>query len=394
MASESITITTAKEESSFQTEKAAPILLAHFIHDIYTAAVAPLLPVLIEKLSLSLTAAGSLSAIMQLPAVLNPFIGYLADKISVRYFVICAPAVTATMISLIGFAPSYLSLAILLFAAGVSTAAFHAPAPAMIARLSGNRVGLGMSLFMAAGSLGFAVGPLLAVWAVSTWTLDGFWRLVFVGWATSIFLFIRLRGVAARPEKTGSLRAMLPVVGGLFGPIIFFNLFRNPMIESLTTYLPTYMNQQGASLLVAGASLSIIELAGVAGSLTIGVWSDRVGRKKALFVASLATSLLMLVFLRAPDWMIAPLLLGLGFVGFSVMPVMLSIVQEQFPNNRATANGLYMAVIFLLRPLGTLAVGMLGDRLGLQNAFFISALVSLLTLPVILTLPDKPKFIV
>lgn len=393
MTSESITLTKTEKESSFQRSQAFPILLGHFVHDIYTAAVAPLLPVLIEKLSLSLTAAGSLSAIMQVPAVLNPFLGYLADKVSVRYFVIFAPAVTATMVSLIGFAPNYLSLAILLFAAGVSTAAFHAPAPAMIARVSGNRVGLGMSLFMAAGSLGFAVGPLLAVWVVSTWTLDGFWRLIFIGWATSIFLFIRLHNMAARPEKTGSLRAMLPAVSGLFVPIIFFNLFRNPMIESLTTYLPTYMSQQGASLMVAGASLSIIELAGVAGTLTIGVWSDRVGRKRALFVASLLTSLLMLIFLRAPDWMIAPLLLGLGFVGFSVMPVMLSIVQEQFPNNRATANGLYMAVIFLLRPVGTLIVGMLGDRFGLQNAFLISALVSLLTLPIISRFPDKPKLV-
>lgn len=396
MTSESITLTqteaSAEKGTSFQHAQAYPILLGHFVHDTYTAAVAPLLPVLIEKLSLSLTAAGSLSAIMQFPAVLNPFLGYLADKVSVRYFVIFAPAITATMVSMIGFAPGYLSLAILLFAAGVSTAAFHAPAPAMIARVSGSRVGLGMSLFMAAGSLGFAVGPLLAVWAVSTWTLDGFWRLMFVGWATSGFLFLRLRKVAARPEKAGSLKAMLPAVGGLFVPIIFFNLFRNPMIESLTTYLPTYMNQQGASLMIAGASLSIIELAGVAGSLTIGVWSDRVGRKKALLAASLATSMLMLAFLFAPDWMIAPLLIGLGFVGFSVMPVMLSLVQEQFPNNRATANGLYMAVIFLLRPAGTLIVGMLGDRFGLQNAFLIAALISFLTLPIILTLPEKPKF--
>jgi len=246
-----------------------------------------------------------------------------------------------------------------------------------------------MSLFMAAGSLGFTVGPLLAVWAVSVWTLDGFWRLVFMGWATSLVLFLRLRHVAARPEKTGRLRAMLPAVGGLFIPIIFFNLFRNPMIESLTTYLPTFMSQKGASLWVAGASLSIIELAGAAGALTMGMWSDQVGRKKVLFVASLLTSLLMLVFLRVQGWMIVPLLLALGFSGFSVMPIMLAIVQEQFPNNRATANGLYMMVIFLLRPVGTLLVGILGDRFGLQSAFFVSTLISLLTLPAVLAIPEK-----
>ena len=389
MTSESITFTQTEEEKSFQGVQAFPILLGHFIHDIYTAAVAPLLPVLIDKLSLSLTAAGSLSAIMQLPAMLNPFFGYMADKVSVRYFVIFAPAITATLVSSIGFTSNYISLAILLFATGVSTASFHAPAPAMVARISGRQVGLGMSLFMVAGSLGYTVGPLLAVWAVSTWTLDGFWRLVFMGWATSLVLFIRLRNMAARPEKSGSLRAMLPLVGGVFVPIILFNLFRNPMIESLTTYLPTYMSRQGASLWIAGASLSIIEFAGAAGSLTMGVWSDRIGRKRVLFIGSLLTTLLMLLFLGAEGWLIVPLLLALGFTGFSAMPVMLAIVQEQFPNNRATANGLYMMVIFLLRPAGTLLVGLLGDRFGLQTAFLIATGISFFTLPVIMALPEK-----
>jgi FSR family fosmidomycin resistance protein-like MFS transporter len=391
MTSETITLEHSENETTFQYEQASPILLGHFIHDTYTAMVAPLLPVLIEKLSLSLTAAGSLSAVMQLPAVLNPFFGYLADKASVRYFVIFAPAITATLVSLIGTAPGYLGLAILLFGAGVSTAAFHAPAPAMVARLSGQRVGFGMSLFMVAGSLGFTLGPLVAVWVISAWTLDGLWRLMFIGWATSLFLFFRLRNIAARQEKPGSLRAMLPAMGGIFLPIVFFNLFRNPMIESLTTYLPTYMSRQGASLWIAGASLSIIELAGAAGSMTMGFWSDRVGRKKVLFTASLLTTLLALMFLRTQGWLAVPLLLAIGFMGFSVMPVMLAIVQEHFPKNRATANGLYMMVIFLLRPVGTLLVGMLGDMFGLQNAFLISVLISFLTLPVILTFPESEK---
>ena len=248
MTSESITFTQTEEEKSFQGVQAFPILLGHFIHDIYTAAVAPLLPVLIDKLSLSLTAAGSLSAIMQLPAMLNPFFGYMADKVSVRYFVIFAPAITATLVSSIGFTSNYISLAILLFATGVSTASFHAPAPAMVARISGSQVGLGMSLFMVAGSLGYTVGPLLAVWAVSTWTLDGFWRLVFMGWATSLVLFFRLRNMAARPEKSGSLRAMLPLVGGVFVPIILFNLFRKNrtnmrIMSSGTIHIPYPMPQ-------------------------------------------------------------------------------------------------------------------------------------------------------
>jgi FSR family fosmidomycin resistance protein-like MFS transporter len=107
-----------------------------------------------------------------------------------------------------------------------------------------------------------------------------------------------------------------------------------------------------------------------------------------LFISSLVTTLLALLFLRVQGWLMFPLLFALGFTSFSAMPVMLAIVQDQFPSNRAVANGLYMAVIFLIRPLGTLAVGFVGDRLGLSAAFGYAAAISFLTLPAILALPE------
>jgi FSR family fosmidomycin resistance protein-like MFS transporter len=91
----------------FQTGKILALSIGHFIHDVYSSFLSPLLPLLIDKLSLTLTQAGFLSTIMQLPALLNPYIGVLADRISVRYFVILAPAMTAVPMSLIGIAPSY-----------------------------------------------------------------------------------------------------------------------------------------------------------------------------------------------------------------------------------------------------------------------------------------------
>jgi len=83
MTSKSIPIIHSTDEG-FETDQVITITGGHFIHDVYTAFVAPLLPLIMEKLSLSLTLAGSLTAIMELPGLLNPFIGYLADKVSLR----------------------------------------------------------------------------------------------------------------------------------------------------------------------------------------------------------------------------------------------------------------------------------------------------------------------
>ncbi len=380
---------TNTEAQDFQTGQVLTIVNGHFIHDVYTAFVAPLLPVLMERLSLSLTLAGSLTAIQQFPALLNPFIGYLADKVSLRYFVILAPAVTATLISSLGWAPNYFSLAILLFVTGISVACFHAPAPAMVARISGKKVGLGMSLFMAGGELGRTVGPLLAVWAVSTLTMDGFYKIMILGWAASILLYLRLKDLP--PITDGpriSLRSVSPVLVRVFIPLILINIFRNFMMVGLSIYLPTYMSMGGSSLWIAGAALSILELAGVGGALVSGTISDRIGRKSVLIIATVAATIFLILFINQQGWILVPILLGLGFTALSTSPVMMAVVQEHFPNHRAVGNGLYMSLNFLLRPIAILAIGYVGEKYSLQTAYLWSAIVALLAIPAILTLPS------
>ena len=374
-------------DEKFQTDQILTIVGGHFIHDTYSAFISPLLPLIIEKLSLSLTLAGSLTAFIQLPALLNPFIGYLADRVSLRYFIILAPAITATLVSLLGFAPNYFSLAILLLVAGVSVACFHAPAPAMIGRISGKQVGKGMSFFMAGGELGRTVGPLLAVWAVSTWTLDGFYRIMVLGWVASIILYWRLKHISARPAQHQNLQSVFPTIRRLFIPLTCVVFSRTFMLAALSTYLPTYMNEQGRSLWVAGASLAIWELAGVAGALTSGTLSDRFGRKQILFITIISSSFLMLIFLIINDQLLIPILILLGFTSLSSTPIMLAMVQEQLPNNRAVANGIFLTFNFLSRLTAILTIGIIGDKFGLTAAYFWSAILAWFAIPAIFFLP-------
>jgi FSR family fosmidomycin resistance protein-like MFS transporter len=379
------------EENNFQSEQVFIISSGHFVHDVYSAFLAPLLPLLIEKLSLSLTMAGSLSAFMQFPALLNPLIGRLADKSNARYFVVFAPAVTATLMSAMGFAPSYYTLLVLLIIVGTSVAVFHSPAPAMIGRVSGNRIGKAMGWFMAGGELGRTLGPILAVWAVTTWGLEGMFRIVFLGWATSIILFLRLKDIPFEKKERTGFRKILPKLRAVFLPLTIILLFRTSMAVSMTTYLPIFMRLKGASLWLAGASLSIMESAGVIGALSIGAISDRVGRKSVLLVSAIASPIFIIVFLNSSGWILIPILLIIGFASLSIGPVFLALIQDHFPNHRAAANGAYMFLAFLTRFPATILVGIVGDKFGLENAFLWSALLAFLMIPGIFLLPSEAK---
>jgi FSR family fosmidomycin resistance protein-like MFS transporter len=381
-----------KEVGEFQADGVITVSLGHAVHDTYTAFLPPLLPAFIANLALSKTEAGLLSVFSQGPSLLQPFIGGLADRVNLRWMVILAPALTAVMMSLLGIAPSYVVLALFLTVTGLSSAGFHAVAPVMAGHLSGRRLGRGMSFMMVGGELGRTIGPLIIVGAVKLWSLEGTPWLMIGGLLASALLYLRLRDVPVQPPRAGpsfpwrqALRGLGPFLA-LLGGII---AVRSLMVAALTTYLPIYLSEEGADLWFAGVSLSVLQAAGVMGALAGGSLSDRLGRRLILLLVFLTTPFLMFVLLATDGWARLALLLALGFLVLAVPPVLMALAQESCPESRALANGLYMALNFVIQSVAAVAVGTMGDAFGMRPAFAVSAALPLLGLPLVLLLPRK-----
>jgi FSR family fosmidomycin resistance protein-like MFS transporter len=394
MSAETVARAGVSEAERFQTDRVLTIASGHAVHDTYTAFLPPLLPAFIANLSLSTTEAGLLTVFIQAPSLLQPLIGHLADRLSLRYFVILAPALTAVMMSLLGVAPGYALLALLLTVAGLSSASLHAVAPVMAGRLSGQSLGRGMGFWMVGGELGRTLGPIVIVSAIQLLTFKGTPWLMIAGLLASAVLYARLKDVPGRPPNAGqglpwrqALRSMRPLLVPLVGIIVV----RSFMLTALTTYLPTFLSKEGADLWFAGASLSVLEAAGVAGALLGGSVSDRLGRRRVLLISLLTTTLFMFVFLELNGWARFPALLILGLTALSITPVIMAVVQESFPDNRALANGIYMALNFGIRSGAVVVVGVLGDLYGMRLAFTVSAIIPLLGVPFILLLPGRAR---
>jgi len=257
----------------------------HTAHDIYTAFLRPLLPTFIASLALSNTKAGLLTVFLSWSTLFQPFLGHLSDRFNLNQLFVFAPAVTAVMMSLTGVAPTYGVLAVLLLVAGVSSASLHAVGPAVVGKLSGQRLGRGMAFWMVGGELARTIGPLVAVTAVSVLTLERMPWLMIMGVVTSGFLHFQLKGISERAtEVTEGLhwREVLGGMGPLLIPVLGITFARAFAAESLTTYLPILLTEQGSDLWFAGLSLSIFEFAGVGGALVGGSISDGLGRRLVL----------------------------------------------------------------------------------------------------------------
>ncbi len=381
-------------DQTFQAGKVAAIATGHAVHDTYTAFLSPLLPRLIEKFALLKTEAGLLAVLLQIPSLLQPLIGHLSDRVNLRWVVITAPSVAAILLSCMGIAPSYAFLMIILLFAGLNSAALHAVAPVVAGRLSGNRLGKGMGFWMVGGELGRTLGPVIVVSAVGLFSMEKMPFLMFGGFLASAFLYWKLRGVTGELQEEHpplhwrqALKRMRPVMVPLAGIITL----RSFMASALTTFLPTFLTEEGSNLWFAGISLSVLEAAGVAGALLGGSLSDRLGRRRILFFAQLTTALFMLIFLMVKGVVRLPLLPVLGFSLLSLTPVIMALVQENFPENRALANGVYMAMSFVIRAAAILLMGVVGDLFGLRVAFYLSAGLMVVGLPLIRLLPASGK---
>ncbi len=375
---------------SFQTTKVITLSCGHFTHDLYSAFLPPLLPLLVDNLSLSMTLAGFLTVVFRLPSLANPFMGLYTDRLNLCPLFVFCPLATACCMTLLGAAPGYFWLCCLMFLAGISSAVLHVSGPVLVARVAGEKLGRGMSVWMMAGEIARSLGPLLCVGGIALFGVRSLWPLALLALIATFLLFRFSAGMTTLSEARekswqAAWTALRPVVVPLAGLL----LARAFILNSLSNYLPVYMVGQGSTIFMGGAALTLLELAGTVGTFLGGSSSDRLGRKPVLLLSLAVSPFLLLLFVFSSGLTSALLLVLLGLLTFSCTPVLMALTQEFSGGHRGAANGIYMGLNFVITALVLLLMGWMADMVGFQKAFLISACLSFLAMPCAFALPWK-----
>ena len=367
------------------------ISFSHLAHDIYSSFLAPMLPLLIEKVGMSLSQAAFLDIARRIPSLFNPLFGLMAERSNAKYFVILTPAITAISMSLVGLANSYMVLLILLFVAGMSAALYHIPSPVMVKEAAGSKVGMGMSFFMVGGESARTLGPLVITAGISVWGLEGTYRLVPFGLLASLLLFYRLRNFTfdasfQKKREKGDTKKFLMSYLPFFTAIGGFILFQAAMKSALVLYLPVYLTQNGFGLWHAGISLSVLQFFGVLGTLFAGSYSDKIGRTNMLLISTVLSAIFMVLFIFFHENFLFPILAVLGFFLLSSGPVLMASVQDLNSNMPTFANSLYMSINFGAGSIVVFLLGFSGDTLGLEATYKIAAACAFVCIPFVFML--------
>ncbi|MBD3386865.1 MFS transporter [candidate division KSB1 bacterium] len=365
------------------------LAMGHFINDSYQGFITPLLPLLMTKLDFGLALAGLVTSIASVStSLIQPLFGHLADRSTAPYFVVVGPLVTALFLGSIGWVDSYGMLIIIVVVAGLGTAAFHPQAAALVGGFSEKRRGLGMSMFVTGGSAGHSIGPLIIIPIVTTLGLEYSFITIIPGVLISILLF-KFVPVTVTADLELTLERIKPRRHSLLLLLLTIVILRSFIIVGYSTYIPIYLNDNGISLLLAGAALTVFELSGAIGAIIGGPLSDKMG-VKSVILWSLILALPLLWFFLQSTGIIALVFLGVaGFMLFSAIPVSIILAQHFFPRQKSTVSSLMMGFAWGIGGVLVTPLGILAEKTNLETALLVLTGVGVIAIVAALFLPNR-----
>ena len=375
---------------SRQTLKSIVVSSAHGIHDMYSGFASPLLPFLIDRLSLLKAEAGVFLLVFQGVSILQPIIGHLGDRVNLRKYALAAPAVTAIFLSLLGVAPTYWSAILFSLIAGISSSTLHAILPALISSFSGEQVGKGMSILIFGGELGVLIGPLVITAVNTFFSLEATPWLMVIGILYSIVLSVVLKDLPYH-NQTSKNGAPIPVheLAAILIPITLITFLRSPARTASMLYLPVFLQENGMSVWFSGLVLSLMQGVGLIGTITGGILSDKLGFRISMIISLIFSVIAMVAAsLTSGIWQVVFFCI-LNVTLLMILPAGMALIQRSFPQNRSLANGLYLAIMFGSNAISSVFTGFMYDRIGGQPTFFWSGMIIILAIPFVFLLPDK-----
>jgi len=360
------------------------VALAHGFNDAYAAFVAPLLPRIMDRLDISIALAAVLAMTFSIAAsLLQPLLGYLSDRYGRRAFLVAGPITTGVFISLMGLAPGFWALMLILTLGGLGSATFHPPGASLSARVSeGKGSGLRISIFSFGGNAGFALGPLIAVALVQWRGLEGLWIAMIPVVLFTPFLWRSLpadptdRALAHLPPPPGQvLRQLAGPLGLIFGISAFMAFAQRAFV----TMVPIIVAHEGGTETAGALALTAFLAAQAGGTLAGGFLADRMDRQRLLIgLCTLALPAHLLAVWMLPGGFLALAAAAVaGFLGMATLPPIVVMAQEIVPSGAAVSSGIVMGLAWAAGSVGVLATGAAADMVGPMMA-------TLATMPAIL----------
>ncbi len=356
--------------TDFSRKKVLLLAIGHLITDIYPGFLAPVLPLLMVKLRFNVARAAILSSTLSIStSLLQPFFGYLSDKIRRTFLIIIGPLTASIIMSSIDFPNNYYLLLLFVFFGGLGVSAFHPQAAALINIKSGVRKNSGMSIFVFGGSIGIGVGALLISTVVAIGGLKSIYYAVLPGIIISLFLY---KSFSKEKITEVTENNNLTLYGASFVLIILIitAIIRAFIILGLSTFIPIYLAEKGRNVAYGGITLFLMHSSGALGGLIGGHISEKIGEKLVILL-SFAIPIPVFYLYLISDGLISLIFITIGaFFLYSAIPVVIFLGQNTFPNKISTISSMMMGFCWGTASIILIGMGAIAEIIGVKTTLF------------------------
>ncbi len=377
------------------------ILLAmgHFFNDFYCNFLPILLPILIPKLGLSLTLSGALVMVMSLSAnVLQPVFGYFMDKYNFNKIMPLIIPFGAVFICLTNWASNFIVLAVLIGLSGLAVSTFHPMGAGLVSKVAPDgKISTCISIFVAGGSFGFALAPIVLVYFMQMYSLDYLPILIIPAIILGVLMYSsglsKARFVNEQVAKNMHFNLAQILQNK---PLMLLNIsmgLRAWLFTALVTFLPLWAIEKGCDNTLSGWILTIYLCGSVIGGLIGGALNDKIGYKKVILWALIFTLIPTMYFLFAQQidiLMYIALFVGGGLV-MAANPGAIVWGQDLLPDNPGMASGMMLGLSFGLGGFGTMLTGSLAENYGLTMALALTAILVVISIVLVYLTPEKRR---
>lgn len=377
------------------------ILLAmgHFFNDFYCNFLPILLPILIPKLGLSLTLSGALVMVMSLSAnVLQPVFGYFMDKYNFNKIMPLIIPFGAVFICLTNWASNFIILAVLIGLSGLAVSTFHPMGAGLVSKVAPDgKISTCISIFVAGGSFGFALAPILLVYFMQMYSLDYLPILIIPAIILGVLMYSsglsKARFVNEQVAKNMHFNLAQILQNK---PLMLLNIsmgLRAWLFTALVTFLPLWAIEKGCDNTLSGWILTIYLCGSVIGGLIGGALNDKIGYKKVILWALIFTLIPTMYFLFAQQidiLMYIALFVGGGLV-MAANSGAIVWGQDLLPDNPGMASGMMLGLSFGLGGFGTMLTGSLAESYGLTMALALTAILLVISIVLVYLTPEKRR---
>lgn len=357
---------------------------AHFINDIYTGVLNPIMPFIAAKISISMAAATIILTISHIfSSLLQPLFGYFADNIVKRSFIFWGLILSSIFIPLSALAHNPFILVLFIIIGSIGSSLFHPQALGFASRFADkDNAGKAMAVFVAMGTLGYSCGPVvssaitqfLGMPKMPLMTIFGFfWAFVMFSCVPKLSL---VEPVISKIDFKTAFRKIL--TNRKLNILNIIAMLKTMIMSACFILLPFLWKNMGYKPFYIGMALFLFIFAGGIGSLVSSFIERKIGAANVFYISMISTLPLMILFIllySSHPTLSLLVFIVMGFITMMATPVTMIMAQNVLPEYKSIISGFINGFSWGIVAIVMSMLGFVAEKFGITNVLLFVSII-------------------